>query len=105
MTLRQRQPRMKDPTYLKSFDGEACIACGARDGTVVGAHIRFQSGSGMGAKPDDSLVLPLCYRCHVTQHEVGEFEFWKDTTRLNSWLLMDAIKALARERYRKWKDS
>lgn len=30
---------------------------------------------GMGIKPPDNSVVPLCHQCHMTQHK-GELSFW-----------------------------
>ena len=44
---------------------QACVMCGAMDGTVVSAHSNLQEhGKGMGQKADDSMTAWLCYRCH-----------------------------------------
>jgi len=32
---------------------------------------------GVGAKPNDSEALPLCWRCHNRQHAGSEEEFWR----------------------------
>lgn len=31
----------------------------------------------MGEKPDDRWTLPLCSKHHRTQHEYGEWQWWK----------------------------
>ena len=41
------------------------------------AHVRNGSGAGMGQKPDDWRVVPLCSEHHRNQHIVGEQTFWK----------------------------
>jgi hypothetical protein len=42
------------------------------------AHMfRLGSGAGMGQKPDDWRVVPLCREHHSQQHTVGEQTFWK----------------------------
>lgn len=40
------------------------------------AHIRKGSYSGVGQKPDDFLVVPLCHELHHLQHNIGEVTFW-----------------------------
>lgn len=66
------------------------------------AHIRF-GFYGIGLKPGDNLVLPLAPHLHREQHAVGEALFWR--AHLTTELLMSAIKALARERYKEWKEA
>ncbi len=33
---------------------------------------------GMGAKPSDNWVIPLCNRHHDIQHRIGESIFWRN---------------------------
>lgn len=48
-----------------SANGEACIVCGACDGTVVWAHSNQQAhGKSMGIKAHDLLGLYLCGQHH-----------------------------------------
>lgn len=48
-----------------SANGEACVSCGAQDGTVVWAHSNQQAhGKGLGIKASDLLGLYLCVACH-----------------------------------------
>lgn len=42
------------------------------------AHIRIYGMSGVGMKPDDSRVVPLCHKHHMEQHMKGERTFWGD---------------------------
>jgi len=50
-------------------NGEACVRCGARDGTVVLAHYsgvrRHAYGGGLGAKVHDAVAAHLCGACHA----------------------------------------
>lgn len=32
--------------------------------------------AGMGLKSSDKFALPLCHRCHMKQHQIGEPAFW-----------------------------
>lgn len=43
---------------------------------IQAAHIRVNSDGGMGQKPSDNRVLPLCHDCHALQHRIGEIKFW-----------------------------
>ena len=95
---------LRDRKYLDSMRDEACYACGARDGTVVGAHIRH-GFFGIGIKPDDSLALPLCAADHEVQHRIGEISFWAHYLKMpKGFEGVDAAKVRARERYLKWKE-
>ena len=68
--------------------------------TCDAAHIRFGFYA-IGMKPGDDLVLPLSPELHRTQHAIGEVLFWRG--HITSEVLMNALKALARERYAEWK--
>lgn len=52
---------------------QACVMCGAQDGTIVSAHSNLsEHGKGMGIKADDSMVAWLCNNCHVNLDQGGE---------------------------------
>ncbi len=84
--MSQREPRRLDPGFLKYTRGLPCLSCGYR--VSEAAHIRMASpkhnkrSTGMGEKPDDRWVVPLCGLCHRNgdgaQHKVGEEVFWAD---------------------------
>ena len=61
-------PAIRSTKLLTGADGQRCVNCGVRDGTVVAAHyqgIRAQLlGKGKGAKPHDLCVADLCAVCH-----------------------------------------
>lgn len=89
-----RQPPLRDKAYRASFNGQACIVCGSEYG-VVGAHIR-EGWYGMG-KPDDNLILPLCFTCHLKE---GNTRGW---FARNMNMDIERVKNLARQRYQEWK--
>lgn len=107
MTHNPKAPVVRDQAYLDSYRYAACIVCGRQgQDDVVGAHLRWGSGAGIGRKPGDDLTLPLCARCHQEQHAIGEEQFWYARFfRLRIPVMMEALRAIARERYRKWKES
>lgn len=81
MTLRQRQPREENPAYLAYVRTLPCLICG-RPGSDP-AHIRSAAPhygkrqTGMGEKPSDCWVLPLCRFHHTEQHNRGnELAWW-----------------------------
>ncbi len=71
----QRQPRERDPAYLRSFKDTACEACGVQDGTVVGAHYKV-GWFGYGYKSHDWMVIGLCAKCHRDQEANPGAEWW-----------------------------
>lgn len=49
----------------QSAQHEACVNCGANDGTIVFAHSNSQKhGKGMGIKAHDLFGAFLCHQCH-----------------------------------------
>src|SRR5690349_18619109 len=76
----KRATRWRSQTHKRFVTKEfACCNCGA---TVAreAAHVRMNSGAGMGEKPDDWRVVPLCggpMGCHAEQHRIGEPAFWR----------------------------
>jgi hypothetical protein len=86
--------KLRDPKYLRAYEGEACWGCGCQDETVVGAHIRPGEYAGRGSKPDDDLTIPLCAKCHKHCDEFpgNKYEPWVNLV----------LKNLARARYRIW---
>jgi hypothetical protein len=80
----QRKPRERDEAYLKLVRKLPCLRCGSN--LCIAAHVRMsapgESPVGIGTKPDDSRVLPLCEWCHTNgmdaQHRVGETAFYSE---------------------------
>ena len=105
--LRQRQPRVENPAYLKKIRLCCCLRCGL-DPCREAAHLRMtgqgKENPGVGAKPDDAWALPLCHMCHVdgpeSQHSMGEERFWQkvglDPIRLarSLYKLKDSLDAM-----------
>lgn len=84
--LRQRQPRLHDPGFLRFIRKQPCCVCGATV-RIEAAHIRMGSAiymkraTGMQEKPDDRWTVPLCAWDHrespASQHNIGEETFWR----------------------------
>lgn len=53
----------------EAAEGESCVRCGVRDGTVVLAHYfgvrRHAYGGGFSIKGHDAVGAHLCAKCHV----------------------------------------
>ncbi len=68
------------PAHLAHVRGFACAVAnqkGAHEcfGKIEAAHVRTGTDGGMGMKPSDCFVIPLCSDAHREQHRVGEAEF------------------------------
>ena len=80
MTLRQREPRIRDEKHLDYIRSLPCCICGGID--TEAAHIRTASlghqkpHTGMAEKPSDKWTLPLCNHHHRQQHAMNELKFW-----------------------------
>lgn len=84
MTLRQREPRRHDAAHLIYVRQQPCCVC-LKPAPSEAAHLRMRrpdidKDNGLGEKPHDQFVTPLCPRCHrdgpLAQHHIGEDEFW-----------------------------
>jgi hypothetical protein len=81
--VQPRAPRVnatKDDAYLAMVRQCPCLDC-AQDPAGEACHLRMSSAThgkkgGMGKKPDDKWVLPLCREHHERQHKIGERQFW-----------------------------
>lgn len=93
--MNPKHPPVRDRAYLDSVREMDCVICGASP--CDPAHIRHGLGGGMGMKPGDDLVLPLCHQHHRQQHEIGELNFW---ARIDETFRMKCIKAYAKQLYR-----
>ena len=66
---------LRDKKYLDNIRTLPCCVCGNPPRSEA-AHVRKGSNAGIGQKPHDNRVLPLCTKCHAEQHNVGELRFW-----------------------------
>jgi hypothetical protein len=79
-----RNKKLKD-----SAKHEACVSCGADDGTIVWAHSNSSAhGKGMGIKAHDLFGCYLCAKCHENFDQRKLFYSFS-TTPLNerAWFL------------------
>lgn len=85
---------LRDPDYLASMEGAQCASCWIQDETVVGHHNRHGRNWGMGIKPPDDLVMPLCSKCHELAHGTAE---------QSDWVRNNVLNTLLKKRYMEWK--
>ena len=68
--------------------------------------MRTGSNGGLGMKPGDRYVVPLCTACHSKQHRIGELSFWSAlridplNVALRLWTVSPNIKAGERTVFR-----
>jgi hypothetical protein len=79
--MRQRNPRQKEDGHLKFIRGLPCLTCGD-DTSTEAAHVRMPDFcvakplTGLAIKPDDKYTVPLCGKCHRSQHQTSERVWW-----------------------------
>ena len=77
-----RNPRERDEEHLAAVRLCMCLKCG-KDPAGEAAHIRMASAAhgkkeaGIGAKPGDRWVVPLCHADHMELHDMGERAFFE----------------------------
>jgi len=90
--------RLIDKLWRKDHKGKPCEVCQTTE-TTVGAHIRHGSSGGMGLKPPDDLIMPLCRKHHAEEGD-NQVAFWM---KYKGWSI-DQVKEIARSRYWEWKN-
>lgn len=93
MTLRQREPRVRDPKHMAKISRLPCLAClikrGAKRYGVHVAHVRASyieaegwREVGKAEKPSDTRTIPLCPGHHMdypdAQHRSNEKQWYAD---------------------------
>jgi hypothetical protein len=76
-----KRPRIHDADHLAFVRQLPCLVCGD-DVSVEAAHVRYadlHAGKKFtgGQKPHDMFVVPLCGRCHRSQHQRSEKGWWE----------------------------
>lgn len=75
----KRSSRWRSKAHENHVKSHECVACTSQV-DIEGAHVRIGSHTGLGQKPHDWLMVPLCARCHrlsgTSQHNDGEVSFW-----------------------------
>lgn len=93
-----KHPRRHDDKHLAFVRSLPCCLCGNDIETEV-AHVREgnlyygKKQAGLGEKPDDCWVVPLCGKHHRRQHEMNELKFWAHEG-INPWILCQSLYAI-----------
>lgn len=97
----KRSSRWRSRAHCDFVRSHACCNCKSEAAIEV-AHVRMNSGAGMGQKPDDWRTVSLCRICHMIQHKHGEPLFWSAYKVASGQdvedLIEDFIKASPRRR-------
>lgn len=99
------EPQIRCPGHLAWVRGHECtvpgivgMSCSER---IEAAHVRTGTDGGMGVKPGDNWVIPLCSAHHAQQHHFGEAVFEK-AYRINMKSIAEQLwlKSPAGRKYR-----
>lgn len=73
----KKAPQLRSPSHLQWVRGHECAIAGRHEckGRIQAAHVRNGTDGGMGVKPSDCFVIPLCEAAHEWQHFIGEQAF------------------------------
>ena len=92
---------IRDPKYIEHIKSQTCILTGY-SGSDCDAIDPMHIGTlGKGIKSSDDEVIPALHSLHQIGHQNGEITMIRNTAP--DWLLREALRAYAREEYRKWK--
>jgi hypothetical protein len=92
MTLRQKEPRLRDAAHLAFVRASGCCVCPKGvNRPIEAAHVRMacitigKRETGLAEKPGDQWTVGLCDYHHRTgilaQHKISEVQFWKNHGR------------------------
>ncbi len=72
----KRSSRWRSQAHLSFVRKHHCSMPGCQGMPIEAAHVRINSGAGMGEKPHDHRAVSLCQFHHSQQHTIGEPAFW-----------------------------
>ena len=72
----RQAPQIRCPAHLQWVRGHECAASNNEClGRIEAAHVRSETDGGLGLKPSDIFVIPLCNYHNREQHNKGEKQF------------------------------
>lgn len=92
---------IKDRKYLDYLREQPCIITGLRSSEYEAVDPAHIGTAGKGLKTDDE-ALPLLHSIHAECHRRGEMTVLRE--KLPNNVLRAALRALAREGYREWRN-
>ncbi len=102
MLVPKRKP-IRDRKYLDSLRDAPCIITGYLGCELHAVDPVHIGTRGKGYKSSDDETLPILHSIHLEMHRRGEMTVLREL--LPDDVLRDALRALARERYREWKQN
>jgi hypothetical protein len=98
---KKRASRWRSQAHCSFVRSHECCVVGCSGRPIEVAHVRINSGAGVGQKPDDWRTVSLCGFHHTMQHQVGEPRFWYEGGAGNrdpEALIAEFIKASPKRR-------
>jgi hypothetical protein len=99
-----KDTRLESEAHRNAAEGQACIRCSKKDGTIIGAHyngmFQHRLARGKGAKCHDFLLADLCSECHVYFDTFKEGNTYE---RAAEFLVLCAETMVRRHRQGTWK--
>ena len=74
MVVQDRGP-LRSPAHRQWIRGNHCATGSQCISPIEAAHVRTDTNCGIGMKPGDEWIIPLCLRHHAEQHNIGERGF------------------------------
>jgi hypothetical protein len=90
-----KQGRVRSAEHKAWIRRQVCEGCGTKGGPanpIQAAHVRIRGLGGMGLKPGDERCVPLCYVCHLGQHNEGETTFWERIKKDPELIIDELVK-------------
>lgn len=94
---------IRDRKYLDYLRTMPCIVSGVRGDDYDAVDPVHIGTAGKGLKSPDDEALPIRHSIHLVCHTVGEMTTLRRL--MPDWLLREALRAYARQEYRKWKNA
>jgi hypothetical protein len=93
----KRASRWRSQAHCSFVRSHYCIVPGCDRRPIEVAHVRLDSGAGIGQKPDDWRAVSLCRDHHAEQHRIGELTFWDHVVQQSpETVIAEFIKASPR---------
>jgi hypothetical protein len=86
-----KEPKVRSKPHRMFVASLPCCVSGI-EGQTQCAHIRANTGGGMGLKPSDQYCVPLSVSEHARQHRIGEYPFWGERLPYAKELALDLFR-------------
>lgn len=96
-----KHPLLRDRKYLDHLRTQPCILTGMQPSEFSAVDPMHIGTAGKSLKSPDNEALPVSHTLHALAHQSGEISMLRAAAPDD--VLRAAFRALARERYAKWK--